>query len=129
MENRLTPPFAGLAAVIGFAYGLWAAAAFHASAIEHNNEIGVMAMYVFMVIIFAVVVAAAGWLWGAAMEFFEGAVTRSVVGALALAIFLGGYGRPSLIVLGIAAFIYLFGVLAERRKQQDEQDLADFLDQ
>lgn len=129
MEKKLAPPIGALVAVIGFAYALWAGAAFHASAIEHNQEVGVIAMYIFLVILFAVVMAAAGMAWGALMAAFDDAVTQSAIAAVALAIFLVGYGRPSLIVLGIAAFIYVYTLRAGRKQREDEQDLADFLDQ
>lgn len=129
MEKKLSPPVGALAAVIGFAYALWAAAAFYAKEIEHTQEVGVIALYIFMVMMFPFVMAAAGMGWGALMAAFDDTVTQCAIAAVALGIFLNGYGRPSLIVLGIAAFIYVYMWRAGHQQREDEQDLADFLDQ
>ena len=128
MEKKLEPHWGGLVAAISFLYALWAAANFHASQIHGHQEAGVLAMYIILFMLFFFVMALAvfpvGWLF----IWIEGFLPRICIALLALGIFLVGYGKPSLLVIGITALIFWSGYDRCKKAREDTDDLEDFLE-
>lgn len=126
MNKLQTEPHWGAAAVfVAYLYMVWALTMAYPS-FKGGDGQGIMLFAMLALPIGAVALCVAMVVLSLSFKVVEAPLPRAGVLVLALLVFLAGYGVPNfyVLLLGVAMAVYVY--ITEKRRQEDEDDLAEF---
>ncbi len=126
MNKLHVEPHWGAAAVfVAYLYMVWALTMAYPS-FKGGGGQGIRVFAVLALPIGAVTLSVARLALSLSFKVVEAPLPRAGVLMLALLVFLAGYGVPNfyVLLLGVAMAVYVY--ITEKRRQEDEDELADF---
>lgn len=127
--NRLQvePHWSAAIFFVAYLYMMWALTnSYHSFVGKGDGGFGIVAFAVMALPIGAIALSVSMLVLLLSFKVIESPMPRVGILVFALLVFLAGYGAPNAYILLVGAALSAYGYVTEKRRQEDESDLAEF---